>query len=120
MQLSSTQKRILQELEKEPRTSKQLTKIIDSKESTIRARISEIRKKGYNVKVQNGVYSLEQNPVLELIDRKRMYHKPITKAFLITFLQSNNTKVEGYLLEAIKKKRSIQLSNDVVQFLPPQ
>jgi len=126
--MKNLQERILQKLTEKPSTLEYLVKATGSKAPSIRGRISELRKQGYNIVKEKGSYTevskyrliLKKTNVdifLEKIDNYNLYNVDLNYDTLAKKFKMDRAEVVDIMVELNKRGKLIQTSNNSSKIL---
>jgi len=124
--MKTTEDIILDILKKRNCTSHELSYLSNKQPSTIRARISELRKKGYDIQTKQQMttkYVLVQHPpttsekILSWIDNNNARGRDIKYSFLSKVLKIPTSEISNGYQNLFKTHRIIQTSNSSAKIL---
>jgi len=110
----SLKEKILTQLQQNSYTPLELSSILHTPKSTIRARISELRKSGYHI--SKSPYTLDNTPhnFESLMTKHSLWNKPLPINFLCTHLNMSRSEVENFLAKHFSTYDITQLSKNTL------
>lgn len=112
----SSKQLILQYLQQHPFTPAQLQKKTKLPASSLRARISELRKLGYDIQKNNGTYTLTST-LESYIKSKNQYNKPIDINTIASDLHLPLDTITLEISKLFHRYQILQLSKDTIKIL---
>ena len=119
--MSSSKELILAQLQQHPSTSIQLQKKTKLPESSIRARISDLRKLGYEIEKSHGKYTLneKQSKIESWLKTNNQYNKTININNISSALKIPVSEVESEISKLFKRYHILQLSKEDIKIIRP-
>ena len=117
----SSKELILAQLKKQPSTSIQLQKKTKLPASSIRARISELRKLGYEIEKSHGKYTLneKQSKIETWLKSNNQYNKTININNISSDLKIPVSEVQSEIGKLFKRYHILQISKEDIKISLP-
>lgn len=109
---------ILEQLKRQPSTMHQLVSCTNSTDNSIRGRIAELRRDGYQIKNSNNIYTLEGTTtpqsarLIHWLDKNKYYGKTLDYTTLSLALNLSRNEVEKTISKLFAKYRITQISKN--------
>jgi biotin operon repressor len=119
--MSSSKFIILAQLQQHPSTSAQLQKKTKLSASSIRARISDLRKLGYEIEKNSGKYTLneKQSKIETWLKSTNQYNKTININTISSDLKIPVSEVQSEIGKLFKRYHILQISKEDIKISLP-
>jgi len=112
--LSSLQKNILSLISANPVSAPDLAKKLGQSESSIRARVSELRKIGYSISRSPYSLSLSLYTFEEAMERKNFWGRTIPLSVLVSNLKTTPEELKDFLAHNFERYNITQLDSSTL------
>jgi len=118
--MSSSKLIILEQLQQKPSTALQLQKKTKLPSSSIRARISDLRKLGYEIEKSHGKYTLneKQSKIESWLKSTDQYNKIININTISSSLKIPVSEVQSEISKLFKRYHILQMSKENIKISP--